>query len=253
LWSRGFKRLDVVALTHAHQDHLGGLVAILQNFQVGQLWIGREVDSAEQRQLEALVVANGTRVIHELRGNTFDWDGLRGTFLWPQIAAEKLAPSAKNDDSLVVRVQYGERSIPLPGDAEKAAERSILAESDAQSLAADVLKIGHHGSKNSTTPEFLEAVSPGLAIISAGEENPYGHPSPTLVERLEQNSVPYLRTDTSGAIHAFTDGKTLEVTCFVPCPQMTEHINSTRESTGWSAPGSTRAQVPDHQQNSQQQ
>ena len=75
LWSRGFKQLDVVALTHAHQDHLGGLTAIFENFKVKTLWIGREVASPQQEQLETLAASQGTRVIHELRGNHLDWDG----------------------------------------------------------------------------------------------------------------------------------------------------------------------------------
>lgn len=239
LWSRGFKRIDVVALTHAHQDHLGGLTAILQNFRVGHLWIGREVDSRQQRELEALAAANGTPVEHELRGGAFEFDGARGDFLWPQIAPGEIAPSAKNDDSLVMAIRYGKRHFLLPGDAEKSTERSLLGGSEPRILEADVLKIGHHGSKNSTTPEFLAAVRPRLAIISAGEENPYGHPSPQLLERLEQSAVPYFRTDRDGAIHVLTDGRNLEVSCFVPCAQMTERVNS------------PRPQVPEQEQNAQ--
>ena len=101
----------------------------------------------------------------------------------------------------------------------------MLSESNGQTMQSDVLKIGHHGSKNSTTPDFLAAVMPGLAIISAGEENPYGHPSPQLLDRLQQAGVPMLRTDIDGAIHVLTDGKRLEVTCFVACPQINARIN----------------------------
>ena len=172
-----------------------------------------------------MAAAKGTRVLHELRGQHFDLDGAYGEFLWPQIVAEEIAPSAKNDDSLVFRIAFGERSFLLPGDAEKASEGSMLSESNGQTMQSDVLKIGHHGSKNSTTPDFLAAVMPGLAVISAGEENPYGHPSPQLLERLQQAGVPMLRTDIDGAIHVLTDGKRLEVTCFVACPQINARIN----------------------------
>lgn len=226
LWSRGFRQIDVVALTHAHQDHLGGLFAILDNFKVGTLWIGREVALQQQQQLEAVAAAKGVRVLHELRGEHLDWDGAALDFLWPQIVPEELAPSAKNDDSLVFHLTYGQRSFLLPGDAEKSAERAILSESDRQALQADVLKVGHHGAKNSTTPEFLEAVQPKLAIISAGEQNPYGHPSPALLERLTQAGVPILRTDQSGAIHIATDGTRFEVSCFAACPEITAQLNS---------------------------
>jgi competence protein ComEC len=142
------------------------------------------VASPQQEKLEKLAVSKGTQLVHELRGNHFKWDGVQTEFLWPQIVPEEVAQSAKNDDSLVFRVAFGERSFLLPGDAEKMAERSILSESDPRTLQSDILKVGHHGSKNSTTPDFLAAVQPSLAVISAGEENPYGHPSPQLLERL---------------------------------------------------------------------
>jgi len=241
LWSRGFKQIDVVALTHAHQDHLGGLTAVLENFKVKTLWIGREVESAPQQQLEALAKSRGVNIVHELRGNQFRLYDAHFDFLWPQAAPEEIAPSAKNDDSLVFRLAFGKRAFLLPGDAEKNAEHNILADADQDALSSDVLKIGHHGSKNSTTPEFLAAVQPRLAVISAGEENPYGHPSPLLLERLNQAGIPYLRTDTSGAIHVFTDGKIIEVNCFVVCTGISAQLNS------------PRAQAPDHQQRDQQQ
>jgi competence protein ComEC len=216
LWSRGFKHLNIVALTHAHQDHLGGLTAILQNFRVDTLWIGREVQSAGLAKLEELARARSIRIEHQNSGNALQWDGVEIDFLWPAIATSE-ATSAKNSDSLVLRLRYRNRTILLPGDAEKDAERSMLRQNDAETLHSDVLKIGHHGSKNSTMPEFLEAVHPSLAIISAGEDNPYGHPSPVLLERLSSAAVPALRTDRDGAVHILTDGDTLETSCFVRC------------------------------------
>ncbi len=171
LWSRGFQKLDVVALTHAHQDHLGGLTAILDNFRVARLWIGREVSSLALASLEELARKRKIPVEHELRGKSFRWDGVDGEFLWPEMALEEVAPSAKNNDSLVLRLHYGSRTILLPGDAEKQVEREIISENGAETMHADVLKIGHHGSKNSTMPEFLGAVQPLVGIISAGEDN----------------------------------------------------------------------------------
>jgi competence protein ComEC len=139
--------------------------------------------------------------------------------LWPEIASDTGALPAKNNDSIVMRWEFGGRAFLLPGDAEKQAERQILSENSADSLHADVLKIGHHGSKNSTTEEFLAAVHPRLAVISSGENNSYGHPSPDLLERLEKAGVRVLRTDRDGAVHILTDGSDLEVSCFVPCPE----------------------------------
>jgi competence protein ComEC len=127
----------------------------------------------------------------------------------------------------------------LPGDAEKEAEHAMLSEIGRNELRAEVLKIGHHGSRNSTTPEFLAAVKPRLAIISVGEDNPYGHPNAELLERLANAGVRVLRTDRDGAVHILMDGKGVEVTCFLPClPAIVD--------------GLERAQAPDHNKNQEQ-
>jgi beta-lactamase superfamily II metal-dependent hydrolase len=107
----------------------------------------------------------------------------------------------------------------------------------AETLPSDVLKVGHHGSKNSTIPEFLAAVQPRFAIISAGEFNPYGHPHAALLERLEKTGAVILRRDRDGPVRVVTDGERLEITCFVACPGAAK--------TGTSM----QAQAPDHQQN----
>jgi competence protein ComEC len=237
LWSRGFQKLDVVALTHAHQDHLGGLTAILENFRVERLWIGREVSSTALTKLEALARERKIPIEHQLRGKSFHWDGVEGDFLWPEIAPEEVAPSAKNNDSLVLHLKYGGRSILLPGDAEKQVEREIVLENPPEAVHSDVLKIGHHGSKNSTTLEFLTAAQPQFGIISAGEDNPYGHPSAELIERLKNAGVRILRTDRDGAVQVLTDGTLLEISCFVACPGVA--------NAAVSVPGET----PPHQQN----
>jgi competence protein ComEC len=217
LWSRGIQKIDAVALTHAHQDHIGGLKVVLENFSVGRLWLGRETQTPALGQLKKIAEERHIRIEHELRGQSFLWDGVQVDFLWPQISPEEIAPSAKNNDSLVVRLQYKERSVLLPGDAEKQAEYAMLSETDAGKLHADVLKVGHHGSKNSTMPEFLESVGPRIAIISAGEQNPYGHPSPELLERLRGSGARILRTDQEGAVQVVTDGHSLRVSCFAGC------------------------------------
>ena len=114
----------------------------------------------------------------------------------------------------------------LTGDAEKQAEEEILAENPADRLHADVLKVGHHGSKNSTSPEFLAAVRPQVGIISARENNAYGHPNSELLERLANANVHILRTDRDGAIHVLTDGTRLEIECFAGCPDATQAATS---------------------------
>jgi len=181
--------------------------------------------------LEKLAAGHGAQIVHELRGSHFDVDGAHGDFLWPQIAPEEIAPSAKNDDSLVFRVKFRERSFLLPGDAETLSEHYMLSESDPASTQSDVLKVGHHDSKNSTIPNFLAAVQPRLAVISSGEENPYGHPNQQLLDRLRQAAVPTLRTDTNGAVRIVTDGEKLEVSCFIACPEINARLNSRKAQT----------------------
>jgi competence protein ComEC len=156
--------------------------------------------------------------------------------LWPEIGPEEVASSAKNNDSLVLRLHYGGRTFFLPGDAEKQVEREILSANTAEAIHSDVLKIGHHGSKNSTTPEFLATVQPHFGIISAGEDNPYGHPSPELLDRLGNAGVRVLKTDRNGAVHVLTDGTPLEITCFIACAGVAN------------AAVSVQAEAPNHNQ-----
>jgi Metallo-beta-lactamase superfamily len=117
LWSRGFKKIDVVALTHAHQDHLEGLNAILENFSVGRLWIGREVNNPALARLEALARERNISLEYETRGKRFSLDEVQGEFLWPEISTADAAAAAKNNDSLVLRLKYRNRTLLLPGDA----------------------------------------------------------------------------------------------------------------------------------------
>jgi competence protein ComEC len=210
LWYRGLKRLDVVALTHAHQDHLGGLGAVLENFRVRELWVGRDVASPAFQALLEHAQARGVRVVHRLRGATFAWEGVAGRVLWPDTSDE--VPSAKNNDSMVLRLEHGSLALLLPGDIEGPVERELLADGDP--LAADFLKVAHHGSKTSTSAKWLAQVVPRAAAISVGENNTFGHPNPDVLERLRAAGVRVLRTDRDGAITALSDAQALRIQCF---------------------------------------
>ena len=210
LWSRGIQHLDVVALTHAHHDHLDGLHSVLQNFRVGELWIGRDEETAAFENLLKEARERGIRIVHEVSGSNFDWDGVTGNVLWPA----DLTPvsEASNDDSLVLRLEDGSVRFLLAGDIQKKVEQRLVGEH--AEITADFLKVPHHGSKTSSTPDFVAAVAPKVAVVSAGEANPFGHPAESTIERYAQAGVHLLRTDRNGAVTAITDGHSLTVTTF---------------------------------------
>ena len=211
LWSRNLKTLDIVALTHADHDHIGGLPAVLSNFRVQQLWVGRDFDTSAYRDLLELARSRGVRVVHVTTGANFNWDTANCRVLWPATTA--LEQGERNNDSVVMRMRDGAVGLILTGDIERASEKSILAEGG--DLAADFLKVAHHGSKTSTTEDFLSAVHPKFAAISVGEDNSFGHPSPEVLDRLRSSGVAVFRTDRDGAITAVTDGRTIRVTTFL--------------------------------------
>jgi competence protein ComEC len=210
LWSRGLKKIDVVALTHAHEDHLGGLSAVFENFKVGELWVGRDIESEAYRQVLESAASQGTVIRHLKQGDTFSDDGVAGAVLWPDDDSERR--SAKNDDSLVLRLTDGEESFLLAGDIETPSERAILAEE--QAVGVNFLKVAHHGSKTSTTDAFLNAAHPDFAAISDGRDNRFGHPSPEVTARLAAAGVEVYRTDIDGAITASTDGTEMRMSTY---------------------------------------
>lgn len=211
LWSRGIKALDVVALTHAHHDHLDGLHAVLANFRVGELWVGRDEETPAFLALLAEARARGTRIVQQVQGRDFDWGGVRTHVLWPADISQVTKPS--NDNSLVMAMDDGAVNFLLPGDIEKKVENELVAE--AAPLRADFLKVPHHGSKTSSTDAFVAAVAPKFAVVSVGDGNQFGHPVDAVVERYTAAGVRFLRTDRDGEVTALTDGKTITVRTFV--------------------------------------
>ncbi len=198
----GIRHLDVIAATHAHQDHTGGLRALIDNFHPSELWVAAN----PPQDLVAQAQRQHIRVVERRESEPFPFSGAILQILAP--TRDYISTAAGNNDSLVLRATYGSRSFLLTGDLEKAEEYHML-EPGHGALTADVLKVGHHGSRTSTTEEFLKAVSPSVAIISAGYENSFGHPHPDVVHRLEDAHVAILRTDIDGLAMVRTNGKQL--------------------------------------------
>ena len=208
LWSRSIRRLDVVALSHAHQDHIGGLAAVLENFHVRELWTGATPECPEWDALRRKAAELRVKIVPLEQGQHFDYGRAHFEVLAP--AATYVPSSApRNNDSLVLQLAFGRRSVILSGDMERQIESELVAAGLVQH--ADVLKVGHHGSKTSTTQPFLDSVHPAFALISVGAENLYGHPHADVLERLNQAKIEVLRTDQVGAITIRTDGWHMEV------------------------------------------
>ena len=211
LWTRSIRKLDVVALTHAHDDHAGGLPAVIENFHPRELWTGAMQKSAAWSAVSAKAQAEHTRIVAMQSGSAFDFGGAHIEVLSPP---PDYAPSdvPKNDDSLALRITYGQRSFLLTGDMEKPMERRLLA--SGAPIHADVLKVGHHGSNTSSTEPFLDAVAPEFAAISDGFANSFHHPHPQVLARLAAHHAVVLRTDIQGLISIRTDGRNLTVETF---------------------------------------
>ncbi|MGD0797895.1 MAG: ComEC/Rec2 family competence protein [Acidobacteriaceae bacterium] len=201
LWSRQIRRLDVVALTHAHSDHMGGMPAVLRNLRPRELWVAVDPNSAPYRVLLDEATAIGIRVRHLRAGDQLAWDSIGLTVLAPTPDYANSGPPI-NNDSLVMRLQFGKASALLEGDAEAPSEYRMVeaAHSDAAlQLGPDtLLKVAHHGSRTSTTPEFLALAAPRDAVISVGTQNTFGHPRPEIIARLAAAHAHVYRTDHFG-------------------------------------------------------
>jgi competence protein ComEC len=206
LWERSIRSLDVIALSHAHEDHIGGLPALAVDFHPKELWTGATPDSPTWRILQQKAAAAGTKIVPMEEGRRFPFGGAEIEVLAP-LTDYVPNDTPKNNDSLVMRIRYGRHSFLLSGDVEKQIERRMLDTNEVEH--ADVLKVAHHGSRTSSTEEFLNAVSPAFAIISAGFENSYGHPNREVLDRLGEHHTTVFRTDEDGLITIRSDGRRL--------------------------------------------
>jgi competence protein ComEC len=218
LHARRRERVDLAVITHPHPDHYGGLAAVLEGFPIGELWDSGQaeaelgIDGGTDAAAELLTRARsrGTKVRKpaELCGRPIEASGARITVLAPCPTHDPGLDA--NDNSLVLRIEYQGRSLLLMGDAEAQEEAALLA--DGAPLRADVLKVGHHGSRTSSSAALLSAAKPGVAIISSGAANRFGHPHAEVVERLRGIARHVLAlSDTGGVVVTIDDDGELDV------------------------------------------
>jgi len=195
LWSRHFRRLDVLVLSHAHSDHMDGMPAVMRNFMPRELWVSIDPNSAAYRSLLGEAKELGIVVRHFYAGAQMGWDGTQITVLAPEPGYTNPGEPV-NNDSLVIRMQYGKASVLLEGDAEAPSERAML--ESGRMTRVTLLKVGHHGSNTSTTPDFFAAADPKDAVVSVGKGNTFGHPRYEVIERIGEAHTKLYRTDEFG-------------------------------------------------------
>jgi competence protein ComEC len=217
LATRKIRHVDAVVMTHAHPDHSGGVAFLLRRYRPREFWwSGWPGRGREWQRLVAAVADTGVPAAVRHRGDPLP--AYAGTVSILHPPADWAVP-ALNETSLTMRLRYGRVGVLLTGDVEARAEASVL--DDPNGLAAMVLKVPHHGSRTSSTADFVHAVGPRVAVISVGADNRYHLPSPEVEERYRAQGVCVLRTDRCGAVTIVTDGRRLQVTTARPgctCP-----------------------------------
>jgi competence protein ComEC len=196
--------IEVMISTHPDADHMGGLDEVLNAFKVKAIYAPKVTHTTQvYKDFLTSVKREGVKIQTAQKGVKIPLKGVTAQF----VAPVKTYGTDLNDWSAVLRLVYGKKSFLFTGDAEFKSEADMIQSN--QPLKADVLKVGHHGAKTSTSDDFLKAVKPTYAVISVGKGNSYGHPTADTLNRLKNNNVKIFRTDTQGSILATTNGNTL--------------------------------------------
>jgi competence protein ComEC len=203
-WDRS---IDLVILTHPERDHLAGLIEVLEKYKVENiLWTGVVRDTAEFKEWQRLIQEEGAKIFIAKAGQKIITPQTFLEILYPFESLEGKEFRNSNNTSIVSKLKFNKNSFLFTGDIYKSAERKIIDEFSEEILNSDILKVAHHGSKTSSSSEFLQIVSPEIAIIQVGK-NKYGHPHQEVLERLRKFGIKIQRTDKDGDIRIISDGK----------------------------------------------
>lgn len=192
------REIELVIATHPDRDHIAGLVDVAKNYKIGKvIATGAEKDTAVFKEWKDIREYNRIETLEALRGEEISFGDSKLKIVFPELAVDAAAGDA-NNQSVVARLDYGDNSFLFTGDIESPAEKEILA--SGENVNVDFLKIAHHGSKYSSSDEFLDAVNPETAVISVGANNSYGHPTEAVLNSLKSRNIDILRTDEVGDI-----------------------------------------------------
>jgi competence protein ComEC len=209
----GFARLDVVALSHGDPDHIGGAASIVREFRPAEVWEGIPVPRSEPlTALRMQAQELGARWANVYAGDRTVIDEVEVIARHPK-AADWERQKVRNDDSIVLELRWREVSVLLTGDIGRDVERTLTSGMPPARLR--VMKMPHHGSLTSSTVEFVRAMHPTVAVVSAGRGNHFGHPVPEVLDRYREAGAEIFRTDRDGAVTVNTDGRSLDVQTFV--------------------------------------
>lgn len=232
IYSQGYDSIDHVVASHPHSDHIGGLPDVLGSFNIGNFYMTSAASSTVTYEKMLTAVQNCGADVYDVTAGDTLLDS--GNLLVEVVAPKAIDSDEQNNNSVVIKLTYGDNKFLFAGDAEKSEEDGIWT-----NIKCDVLKVGHHGSDSSTSENFLKKVEPTYAVISCGLGNSYGHPTDKVLKRLYERNINTYRTDLQGTIVFTSDGSEISVSVnpseYTPPVETTTAVTKPQETPSQSS------------------